>query len=89
MYAIFWMVKKFEYKLGGKKFKIETDHKVLVKFRNKPGFENNRDNRWIEKMQQFDFTIEYRNRERYDSNEYVKLSLYTERERKEKDDPKQ
>ena len=51
MYAIFWMVKKFEYKLGGKKFKIETDHKVLVKFRNKPGFENNRDNRWIEKMQ--------------------------------------
>ena len=35
MYAIFWMVKKFEYELGGKKFKIETDHKVLVKFRNK------------------------------------------------------
>ena len=51
IYAIFWMVKKFEYELGGKKFKIETDHKVLVKFRNKPGFENNRDNRWIEKMQ--------------------------------------
>ena len=35
IYAIFWMVKKFEYELGGKKFKIETDHKVLVKFRNK------------------------------------------------------
>ena len=52
------MVKKFEYELGGKKFKIETDHKVLVKFRNKPGFENNRDNRWIEKIQEFDFTIE-------------------------------
>ena len=51
IYAIFWMVKKFEYELGGKKFKIETDHKVLVKFRNKPGFENNRDNRWIEIMQ--------------------------------------
>ena len=35
IYAIFWVVKKFEYELGGKKFKIETDHKVLVKFRNK------------------------------------------------------
>ena len=64
IYAIFWMVKKFEYELGGKKFKIETDHKVLVKFRNKPGFENNRGNRWIEKMQSLISLLNKGNRKR-------------------------
>lgn len=27
----FWAVKKFEYELRGRKFKIETDHKAFVK----------------------------------------------------------
>lgn len=60
MYAIFWAVKKFEYELRGRKFKIETDHKSLEQIRNNPDFENNRINRWVEKIQEFDFTIEYR-----------------------------
>ena len=60
IYAIFWVIKKFEYELRGRKFKIKTDHKALVKFRNKPDIENNRNNRWIVKIQEFNFTIEYR-----------------------------
>ena len=60
MYAVFWAVKKFEYELRGRKFRIETDHKALIEIRNKPDFKNNRINRWIEKIQEFDFTIEYR-----------------------------
>ncbi|KAF9762734.1 hypothetical protein NGRA_1795 [Nosema granulosis] len=36
-----------------------TDHKALTDIRCNPYFENNRINRWIEKIQEFDFTIEY------------------------------
>ncbi|EQB60017.1 enzymatic polyprotein endonuclease reverse, partial [Vairimorpha apis BRL 01] len=60
MLAVYWGIKKFEYELRGRKFKIRTDHKALVEIRNKPYFNNNRINRWIEKIQEFDFTIEYR-----------------------------
>ncbi|KAF9756190.1 Transposon Tf2-9 polyprotein, partial [Nosema granulosis] len=60
MYAVFWGIKKFEYELRGRKFKIETDHKALAEIRNKPAFNNNRINRWVEKIQEFDFTIEYK-----------------------------
>ncbi|KAF9761637.1 Retrovirus-related Pol polyprotein from transposon 17.6 [Nosema granulosis] len=45
--------------LRGRKFHLMTDHKALAKIRCKPYFENNRINRWIEKNQEFDFTIEY------------------------------
>lgn len=58
-YAIFWAVKKFEYELKGRKFKIETDHKSLSEIRNKPDFNNARINRWVEKIQEFDFEIKY------------------------------
>ncbi|WUR04686.1 endonuclease [Vairimorpha necatrix] len=60
MYAVFWGIKKFEYELRGRKFKIETDHKALSEIRNKANFNNDRINRWIEKIQDFDFTIECR-----------------------------
>ncbi len=60
MYAVFWGIKKFEYELRGRKFKVETDHKALSEIRNKPSFNNNRINRWVEKIQEFDFSIEYR-----------------------------
>lgn len=60
MYAIFWGIKKFEYELRGRKFKIETDHKALIEIRRKPHFKNDRINRWVEKIQEFDFTIEYK-----------------------------
>ncbi|WUR03409.1 reverse transcriptase [Vairimorpha necatrix] len=60
MYAVYWGIKKFEYELRGRKFKVETDHKALAEIRRKPCFNNNRINRWIEMIQEFDFEIEYR-----------------------------
>lgn len=60
MYAVYWGIKKFEYELRGRKFKIETDHKALEEIRRKPFFENNRINRWIEGIQEFDFEVTYR-----------------------------
>jgi len=60
MYAIFWAVKKFEYELRGRRFKIETDHKSLAEIRKKPDFNNVRINRWVEKIQEFDFEITYK-----------------------------
>lgn len=59
MYAVFWGIKKFEYELRGRKFRIKTDHKALAEIRNKPDFKNARINRWVEKIQEFDFEIEY------------------------------
>lgn len=59
MLAIFWAVKKFEYDLRGRKFTIVTDHKALENIRTKPNFTNNRINRWIEKIQEFDFEVKY------------------------------
>lgn len=59
MLGIYWGIKKFEYELRGKKFRLITDHKALEQIRQKPNFENNRINRWIEKIQEFDFSIEY------------------------------
>lgn len=59
MLAIFWGVKKFEYELRGRRFKLVTDHKALENIRSNPNFNNNRINRWVEKIQEFDFEIEY------------------------------
>lgn len=57
--AILFGVEKFSYELRGRKFHLITDHKALERIRSKPEFNNNRINRWIEKIQDFDFTIEY------------------------------
>ncbi|KRH93669.1 krab-a domain-containing protein [Pseudoloma neurophilia] len=57
MLAIYWALKKFEYELRGRKFKLETDHKALIEIHKKPQFNNNRINRWIELIQEFDFEI--------------------------------
>ncbi|KAF9760990.1 Retrovirus-related Pol polyprotein from transposon 17.6 [Nosema granulosis] len=59
MYAVLFGIKKFESDLRGRKFHLITDHKALAEVRCKPYFENNRINRWIENIQEFDFTIEY------------------------------
>ncbi|KRH92804.1 LTR retrotransposon [Pseudoloma neurophilia] len=59
MLAIYWALKKFEYELRGRKFKLETDHKALIEIRKEPQFNNNRINRWIELIQEFDFEIVY------------------------------
>ena len=59
MYAVFWGIMKFEYELRGRPFQLVTDHKALEEIRRKPYFNNNRVNRWIEKIQEFDFTVTY------------------------------
>ncbi|KAF9742974.1 Retrovirus-related Pol polyprotein from transposon 17.6, partial [Nosema granulosis] len=59
MLAILFGIEKFESDLKGRKFHLMTDHKALAEIRNKPYFNNNRINRWIEQIQEFDFTIEY------------------------------
>jgi len=60
MYAVYWGILKFEYELRGKRFLLETDHKALVEIRRKPVFENDRINRWIEHIQEFDFEVRYK-----------------------------
>ncbi|MGL4850595.1 MAG: reverse transcriptase domain-containing protein, partial [Clostridium sp.] len=59
MLAVVFGIKKFESDLRGRKFHLMTDHKALIEIRRKPVFNNNRINRWIEKIQEFDFTVEY------------------------------
>jgi len=59
MYAVFWAIKKLEYELRGRKFTLVTDHKALTEIRKKDYFNNNRVNRWIELIQEFDFEVKY------------------------------
>ncbi|KAI5170494.1 hypothetical protein PAEPH01_1480, partial [Pancytospora epiphaga] len=59
MLAVFRGVKKFEYELRGQKFTLVTNHKALEEIRKKPYFENNQINKWIEKIQEFDFEVIY------------------------------
>ena len=59
MLAVIWAIKKFEYELRGRRFILETDHKALMEIRQKAVFNNNRINRWIEKIQEFDFEVNY------------------------------
>lgn len=59
MLAIVWAVKKFDYELRGRKFHLITDHKAVENIRNKPEYQNNKINRWINMIQEYDFTIEY------------------------------
>lgn len=60
MLAIKWAVEKFSYELRGRRFHLITDHRALEQIRIKPEFANNRVNRWIEFIQDYDFSIEYR-----------------------------
>lgn len=59
MLAVYWGIEKFSYELKGRKFRLVTDHKALEEIRNKPYFNNDRINRWVEKIQGYDFTVEY------------------------------
>ncbi|KAF9752783.1 Transposon Tf2-6 polyprotein, partial [Nosema granulosis] len=59
MLAVVWGIEKFEYELRGRRFELMTDHKALEEIRNKPYFNNNRVNRWIERIQEYDFSVQY------------------------------
>lgn len=77
-------MEKFEYQLKGRYFQLITDHKALEFIRKKEGFENSRMQRWLEKMQEYDFTVEYRRGESIISADA--LSRIYEDEIKEKDE---
>ncbi|KAF9756151.1 Retrovirus-related Pol polyprotein from transposon 17.6, partial [Nosema granulosis] len=88
MLAVLFGIKKFESDLRGRKFHLMTDHKALAEIRNKPFFNNNRINRWIEQIQEFDFTIEYVKGEMMTdadalSRQYESVELFHEKKMKE------
>jgi RNase H-like domain found in reverse transcriptase/Reverse transcriptase (RNA-dependent DNA polymerase) len=87
MLAIMWGMEKFSYELKGRTFHLITDHKALEQLRKKPEFENNRINRWVEKIQQFDFTIEYKKGEELVTADALSR-LYEEERRKPLEDKK-
>ena len=60
MFAIKFGIQKFEYELRGRKFHIKTDHKCLQEIVNKNEFKNAKINRWLDEIQQHDFTISYK-----------------------------
>ncbi|KAF9760692.1 Retrovirus-related Pol polyprotein from transposon 17.6 [Nosema granulosis] len=85
MYAVFWAVKIFEYELRDRRFKVETDHKALIEIRRKTDFNNSRINRWIEKKQEFNFSIEYRKGEEIvDADALSRVYTHEEEEERKK-----
>jgi hypothetical protein len=60
MLAVIWGIKRFEYELRGRRFHPITDHKALEEIRTKNRFGNYGVCRWIEKIQEYNFGVEYR-----------------------------
>ncbi|KAI5178984.1 hypothetical protein PAEPH01_2586, partial [Pancytospora epiphaga] len=60
VYAMVWAMEKLEQYLIEKKFRLITDHKADTWLKTKEDFGNPRIARWIERIQHFNFTIEYR-----------------------------
>ncbi|KAI5153777.1 hypothetical protein ENBRE01_3245, partial [Enteropsectra breve] len=58
--AVVWGIEYFEYQLKGRRFKLITDHIALETIRKKNEFGNKRMARWIERIQDYDFSIKYR-----------------------------
>jgi transposase InsO family protein len=57
--AVIWGIKKFDYELRGRRFHPITDHKVLEGIRTKERFGNDRVCKWIEKIQEYGFSVKY------------------------------
>lgn len=87
MLAVVWGIEKFEYELRGRKFHLITDHKALEFIRSKAVFENDRVNRWIERIQEYDFTIEYNKGETLVAPDALSR-VYMEDDEKEKKEKK-
>jgi hypothetical protein len=45
--------------MRGRKFYVETDYNTLEKTQKKSDFENNRDNRYIEKFIEFNLSVSF------------------------------
>ena len=58
--ACIWAMEAFQYYLVGKSFKLITDHKAIESVNKKAEFGNSRIQRWIERLNRFDFVVEYR-----------------------------
>lgn len=60
VYALVWAVEKLERYIKGRKFHVITDHKAIEWIRIKKDFGNPRIQRWMECLQCYDFSVEYR-----------------------------
>jgi hypothetical protein len=60
LYAVVWGMEHFSYQLKGRKFNLITDHKALEYMKNKGNFGNKRIERWIDRIQEYDFSITYK-----------------------------
>jgi hypothetical protein len=55
-----WAMEKLAYYLHGKKFILITDHKAIEQLKTKSVFGSARVYRWFERLERFNFTVEYR-----------------------------
>ncbi|KAF9762722.1 Transposon Ty3-G Gag-Pol polyprotein [Nosema granulosis] len=60
MLAVLWGMEKFEYFLKGGEFTLVTDHIALKALNAKGEIKSPRITRWIERIQQFSFKVEYK-----------------------------
>jgi hypothetical protein len=60
MLAALWGMEKFSYFLRGRSFTLITDHIALKALNEKGEIKNARISRWIERIQQFNFKVEYK-----------------------------
>jgi hypothetical protein len=58
--ASIWAMERLEYFLIGKKFTLITDHKAVEMIKKKLEFGSNRNRRWFERFERFNFDVEYR-----------------------------
>lgn len=59
MLGAIWAMEHFKYYLYGREFKLRTDHKALEAFNTKGYLESARIQRWMDRIQIFDFVVEY------------------------------
>lgn len=71
-----WVISHFEYYLRGRKFKVITDHSALTSALKKEIYGNQKLERMRECLQEFNFSIEYKKRERVDRCRYIKSTAF-------------
>lgn len=59
MLGALWGMEYFKYHLYGREFVLRTDHKALEAFNTKGFLESARAQRWLERLQEFNFRVEY------------------------------
>ena len=59
MLAAIWSMEHFKYYLYGREFTLKTDHKALEAFNTKGYLESARIQRWMDRIQMFNFKVDY------------------------------